>query len=406
MVKYTSMLILFGTLVNSICSQTTLSELVKLTKPAVFSIATYDKYGFELSNATGFFIEPEGIGISNYHVFNGASQADIITTNGEKYSFKEILSLNENSDLIKFSINNTNSDEFPFFNLSQQKPLSGDDVFIIGNPQGLDFSVSEGIISSIRQHKEIGEVLQITAPISPGSSGSPVIDMSGKVVGIVSFSLIEGQNLNFAIGVSNLGNLKPVTTNNFPFNESKSKLTTNQFKRYEWLTSSETIVNNETFKLKERMSNGDIVYTGFLANIEINLTYILGYDELNSIVISPVVESVFDLRTLSDVYHEFMTFHYKLVNLFGNDLYECVSTENVDCIFHGSKDDFFITGNPVDDYIRITAERTKIARYSTFKIVHYWKVNGGDYTLTLAGDISISGKHDYRWWFRVGYTIF
>jgi tetratricopeptide (TPR) repeat protein len=70
---------------------------------------------------------------------------------------------------------------------------------VYGSPLGLGNTVSDGIVSAIRDIPDFGKVIQITAPISPGSSGSPVLNMNGEVIGIAFFQMIEGQNLNFAI---------------------------------------------------------------------------------------------------------------------------------------------------------------------------------------------------------------
>jgi hypothetical protein len=79
----------------------------------------------------------------------------------------------------------------------------GDEVYVIGNPRGLEGTFSQGIISGIRQ---IGSesLLQVTAPISPGSSGGPVLNSSGKVIGVAALTFRGGQNLNFAIPISYL----------------------------------------------------------------------------------------------------------------------------------------------------------------------------------------------------------
>jgi S1-C subfamily serine protease len=74
------------------------------------------------------------------------------------------------------------------------------DPLVVGSPLGvLEGSLFDGIISSLRKIPKIGTVLQITAPVSPGSSGSPVINTEGKVTGVVTSQLTQGQNLNFAM---------------------------------------------------------------------------------------------------------------------------------------------------------------------------------------------------------------
>ena len=87
-------------------------------------------------------------------------------------------------------------------------------VIVLGGPLGLSGSLSEGIVSAIRDPAEVGHdapgavpLLQITAAISPGSSGSPVMTLGGKVIGVVVSQFWLGQNLNFAVPVSELTRL-------------------------------------------------------------------------------------------------------------------------------------------------------------------------------------------------------
>jgi S1-C subfamily serine protease len=83
--------------------------------------------------------------------------------------------------------------------VSPAPPRVGEKVVVIGTPLGLAQTVSDGIVSAIREVPGFGKIIQMTAPISPGSSGSPVLNMKGEVVGVVTFLLVAGQNLNFAI---------------------------------------------------------------------------------------------------------------------------------------------------------------------------------------------------------------
>jgi S1-C subfamily serine protease len=75
---------------------------------------------------------------------------------------------------------------------------TGQRVYAIGAPQGLELTISEGIVSSLRQVDE-GTLIQTTAPVSPGSSGGGLFTADGRLVGIVTFQYREGQNLNFAL---------------------------------------------------------------------------------------------------------------------------------------------------------------------------------------------------------------
>ena len=78
-------------------------------------------------------------------------------------------------------------------------PDVAEGILVVGSPLGLEQTVSEGIVSAVREMPNMVRVLQISASISPGSSGSPVIDMKGKVIGVATFYLVKGQNLNFAV---------------------------------------------------------------------------------------------------------------------------------------------------------------------------------------------------------------
>ena len=85
---------------------------------------------------------------------------------------------------------------------------TGQKVFAIGAPQGLDLTISEGIVSSLRETK-LGTILQTTAPISPGSSGGGLFNISGQLIGITTFQLRSGQNLNFAVPADWIAELSP-----------------------------------------------------------------------------------------------------------------------------------------------------------------------------------------------------
>ena len=96
---------------------------------------------------------------------------------------------------------------YSFVNLSLNTtiPEVGQDIIAIGGPLGLEKTVSQGIVSAIRNN-----TIQITAPISPGSSGGPVLNMKGEVIELVSSQMIVGQNLNFAIPAYLINTMQPV----------------------------------------------------------------------------------------------------------------------------------------------------------------------------------------------------
>jgi S1-C subfamily serine protease len=83
--------------------------------------------------------------------------------------------------------------------LDRTSPQEGESIVVIGNPFGLEGSVTNGIVSAVRDIPGFGRIIQITAPISPGSSGSPVVNMQGQVIGVATLQVAGGQSVNFAI---------------------------------------------------------------------------------------------------------------------------------------------------------------------------------------------------------------
>ncbi len=213
--KLTTFVLLLIT-TGAFAQPTDLTTLVDKCSPSIFKIITYDASGNEYSVGTGFFISSSGTALSNYHVFQGASKAKIKTTDSKTYLVDKVIGWSKESDMIKFTVKNELNEVFPFLQMNAVSPKQGEKIFIIGNPLGLEKSVADGIVSSVRQDDKMGEIIQITAPISHGNSGSPLMNMSGEALGIVTYYLENGQNLNFAVSVKNLNILDPINDLRFP----------------------------------------------------------------------------------------------------------------------------------------------------------------------------------------------
>jgi len=175
-----------------------LVELVKKIKPAVVLIQTFDKDNKPLGQGSGFFVNNKGHIVTNHHVLEGAYRAVVKTSSGMEYPVEGIIAKNADADIVKIVVNIPDANT-PFLNLSEIVPSEGQDIVVIGNPLGLESTVSAGIVSAVRDIPAFGKILQITAPISPGSSGSPVINSKGEVIGVATLIITKGQNLNFAI---------------------------------------------------------------------------------------------------------------------------------------------------------------------------------------------------------------
>jgi tetratricopeptide (TPR) repeat protein len=192
-------LILFSILIAyPVLGQENLPALIKKVEPSIVVVLTYNREGKIVGQGSGFFINQEGNVITNYHVLQEASRAVIRTHGGKEYSVGAIVTEDKEGDLIQVSVNIPKEAVQPL-PVTPQLPEVGEKIMVVGTPLGLDQTVSDGIVSAIREIPKFGKIIQVTAPISPGSSGSPVINMKGEVIGIATFFILSGQNLNFAI---------------------------------------------------------------------------------------------------------------------------------------------------------------------------------------------------------------
>ena len=189
-------------------AQENLPAIIKKISPSVVSVITYDEKGELSGQGSGFFINQQGAVITNRHVLEGSGRAEIKTASGKSYPLEAILAEDKEVDLIRFSVKIPAQEAIPL-SISKSVPEVGEKVIVIGNPLGLEKTVSDGIVSAVRDIPGFGKILQITAPISPGSSGSPVVNMKGEVLGVATFQSVEGQNLNFALPGERIEKLKP-----------------------------------------------------------------------------------------------------------------------------------------------------------------------------------------------------
>lgn len=175
-----------------------LPALVKQIQPAIVTIVAYNEAGEQEQLGTGFFVDRRGHVITNRHVLQGASRAEIKMQDGKVFPITRVLAEDPSSDLIKVDVEIA-SEAVTILRLTRTAPDPGSRVVVIGSPFGLEQTVSDGIVSKVRDIVPIGQIIQITAPISPGSSGSPVVNLGGRVIGIATVQYAGGQNLNFAI---------------------------------------------------------------------------------------------------------------------------------------------------------------------------------------------------------------
>lgn len=177
------------------------SDISAKSSAATVSIKTKDKDGRELGQGSGFIISSDGIIVTNFHVLESAYQVEVKIADN---NFKEVYLIKSDPslDIAILKIDSKNLVSLPIGD--SDNLVNGQFVVVLGNPWGFERSVSSGIISAIRSQGAI-KVIQMTAPVSPGSSGGPVINEYGEVIGITTLaSFLMAQNLNFAIPINYL----------------------------------------------------------------------------------------------------------------------------------------------------------------------------------------------------------
>ncbi len=180
-----------------------LQECYKMVSPAVVLVSTPSGLG------SGFYINAQGNLITNYHVIERetlitVTQFEESRTGFERKAFKNvrIVAINPFIDLALLKVEDEITDSFPFVHLAEPRTtLVGQNIFAIGNPLGLERSLSEGAITTVSRAFEGLVYLQTNADINPGNSGGPLFDMSGQVIGVANMSARYFGGLGFAIPI-------------------------------------------------------------------------------------------------------------------------------------------------------------------------------------------------------------
>ena len=169
------------------------------SKPAVITILTFDANRAPLGQGSGLIVGKNRV-VTNYHVVAGSSSASIVFSDGSMTTVSAVVSASVPNDLV---ILETETGSRLILTLGNEIQLKeGETIYVIGAPKGLTTSLSNGLVSAFRQdHGQF--LIQITAPIAPGSSGGPVLNSQGQVVGVATSRLKEG-GFGFAIGASDI----------------------------------------------------------------------------------------------------------------------------------------------------------------------------------------------------------
>lgn len=199
-VSFCSVPILVVVILSSAYGQT--ARLVaKEIIPSVLTLEVYDTDGEMISRASAFFVTPKIVATS-LHALRGGSSAYAHTSDRAfNFPVAGVVAVDEGSDVALLELVAANGRPLVLAKLDSFE--AGEEVFVFGSPKGLDGSVTTGIVSggSLRSVANM-QLIQISAPISPGNSGGPVVNRFGEVIGLATLTVDGGRNLNFAVPAS------------------------------------------------------------------------------------------------------------------------------------------------------------------------------------------------------------
>lgn len=186
-------------------------DIASENNAAVVLVIAFDKNQKPLGSGSGFFVESNGVLATNFHVIKDASSMWVRISNGGLFPVKDILAIDKQGDIAVLKVQGRRLPTVTLGNSNNVKV--GEAVIAIGHPLTLTISLemeietttTQGIVSAIRTVKQSGrQLLQISAPISPGSSGGVLLNLEGEAVGMTTSTLVGGQNINFAIPVNQI----------------------------------------------------------------------------------------------------------------------------------------------------------------------------------------------------------
>ena len=193
-----------------------LQELAESTRSAVVHLRLFDGSEHEFGSGSGFFVSADGRIMTNHHVVEGAHRVVAKLHDGRSVPIVGVLAMDAQADIVVLKAEGRGYSTLELGRAEQARV--GDEVVVIGSPAGFSGTVSAGIISAVRKNGPDGDlagvpphakswVLQVTAPVSPGSSGSPILDRDGRVIGMAVGIFTGGQALNFGVPVERMANL-------------------------------------------------------------------------------------------------------------------------------------------------------------------------------------------------------
>jgi len=193
-------------------------EIYAKCASAVFYVEVYDRSGTAISSGSGVFISADGKALTNHHVVKDAHSLKIMTNDGKVYNVSGYYDAIEAIDMALIQVDGSG---FPHLTMGDStKAATGQTIFAIGSPKGLDDTLSQGIISNANRVIDGLGYIQMTAPISSGSSGGALINDLGLLIGLNTAIHLDAQNLNLAVPIHRHTELSSNTLHSFPLSGS------------------------------------------------------------------------------------------------------------------------------------------------------------------------------------------
>jgi S1-C subfamily serine protease len=181
-----------------VSAETDLSDLFAKVSPSVVRLTTYSSKGDKLGEGSGFIVDQSGVIVTCLHVVGNAATIEVQLGDDSTQMATEVIRSDKDWDVSLLRVGPLTQTALKL--AAPEAVRVGAAVVAIGSPLGYGNTLSQGIISGLRSHAGHSDLIQITAPISPGSSGGPILSSStGEILGMASASQSAGQNLNFAI---------------------------------------------------------------------------------------------------------------------------------------------------------------------------------------------------------------
>jgi S1-C subfamily serine protease len=169
-------------------------DLYKKSLPSIMTL-TVDKKDGSQALGTAFLTIKDGVAATAWHVVKNAVKVSAKFSTNEEFDVSGLIDKDEKRDIALIRVKVAGR---PLLTLSSSEPAIGTKAYVIGAPQGLEFSLSDGLISQTQLLDNV-KYYQFTCAASPGNSGGPLMSATGEVLGVVSKQMIDGQNLNFAV---------------------------------------------------------------------------------------------------------------------------------------------------------------------------------------------------------------